>query len=183
LTCIVGLVEGNAIWMGGDSASSDRSGDLVIRADQKVFRTGAMLIGFAGSFRVGQVLRYVFEPPKHPRSCECHRYMVAHFVEALRETLKAAGAAVKENNAEWMDGAAFIVGYRGRLFLVDDDFQVAEAVDGFTAVGCGSSYALGALCVSQGVAPRKRLRTALEASERYHAGVRRPFHIQVLEQG
>lgn len=180
VTCIAAVVEGGTVWMGGDSAATDAGWRLVIRADEKVFRNGPMLIGFAGSFRLGQVLRYIFEPPKHPRNCDAPRYMVQHFVEVLRETMKAAGVATKDNNAEEMPDSAFLVGYRGRIFMVDEDFHVAEAIDGFASVGCGSQVALGALCVSDGP-PRQRIRAALEAAERYHAGVRRPFRIQALE--
>lgn len=39
MTCIVGVVEGHTVWMGGDSAGVGGYA-LTVRADQKVFRNG-----------------------------------------------------------------------------------------------------------------------------------------------
>lgn len=178
MTCIAGVVEGDRVWIGGDSAGIEDMA-MTVRADQKVFRNGDFLFGFCGSFRMGQLLRYAFVPPKHPRRMDVHRYLVTVFVDDLRDVLKRGGFARREHEIEEIDGR-FLVGYRGRLFQVQEDYQVAEAVDGFAAAGCGADIALGALCVSQGVEPRKRIRAALEAAERYSAGVRRPFYVQTL---
>jgi len=35
-------------------------------------------------------------------------------------------------------GGTFLVGYRGRLFRVDSDYQVGESVNNYCAVGCGA---------------------------------------------
>jgi ATP-dependent protease HslVU (ClpYQ) peptidase subunit len=177
VTCIVGVVEGDRVFMGGDSAGvCSNSYSLVVRADQKVFRNGLFVFGFCGSFRMGQLLRYSFEPPKHPRRMDVYRYMVTLFIDEVRKVLKAGGFAKKEHDVEEIDGA-FLVAYRGRLFEIDSDYQVGEAVDGFGATGCGAAIAQGALYVSQGVEPKKRVRAALEAAERYSGGVRRPFYV------
>lgn len=179
MTVIVGVVEGDKVWMGGDSAGLTGYG-LTVRADQKVFRNGDFLMGFCGSYRMGQLLRYSFTPPRQPRRSDVYRYMVTTFVDGVRESLKKGGFARKKEDVEEIDGS-FMVGYRGRLFMVEEDYQIAEAVDGFAAIGCGQEIAQGALCVTQGMEPRKRVRAALDAAERYSAGVRRPFAVQVLE--
>jgi ATP-dependent protease HslVU (ClpYQ) peptidase subunit len=176
MTCIAAVVEGGQVWMGGDSAFSDRSFSLVTRANQKVFRNGAFLIGVCGSARVLDVLRYSFEPPKHARGMDVARYMRTAFVDEVRKSLKAAGAMRKEHELEDVE-SAFLVGYRGRLFQVEPDFQVGEAIDDFSAIGSGGDVALGALTVTQGTPPRKRVLAALQAAERYNAGVRRPFYV------
>lgn len=179
MTCIAGVVEGDRVFIGGDSAgvvADDFS--LTVRADQKVFRNGDFIFGFCGSFRLGQLLRYAFTPPKRNRR-DVHRYMVTTFIDAVRETLKRGGLAKKEHDVEDIDGS-FLVGYRGRLFIIDGDYQVGEAVDGFAAIGCGGAIAQGALFVTDGADPKRRVRRALEAAERYSGGVRRPFYIQEL---
>ena len=61
--------------------------------------------------------------------------------------------------------------------MIADDFQVAEAVDEFEAVGCGGAVARGALFASRGGAAHERVMLALKAAERLGAGVRQPFHI------
>lgn len=63
MTCIVGLVDQGNVWIGGDSAGVGGY-DLMLRADQKVFRNGDFLMGFTSSFRMGQLLRYKLSPPK-----------------------------------------------------------------------------------------------------------------------
>jgi ATP-dependent protease HslVU (ClpYQ) peptidase subunit len=181
MTCIAAVVEGDRIWMGGDSAFSERwSMSLVARANQKVFRNGPFLIGVCGSARVLDVLRYTFKPPKQPRGVDVSRYMRSVFIDAVRAAMKDAGVMWKENNLEEIESSV-LVGYRGRLFCIEGDFQVGEAIDDFSAVGSGGDVALGALTVTEGVPARKRLLAALGAAERYNAGVRRPFYVQSLE--
>jgi ATP-dependent protease HslVU (ClpYQ) peptidase subunit len=82
----------------------------------------------------------------------------------------------KEKDAE--AGGTFLVGYAGRLFCVQGDFQVAERTDGFDACGCGESYALGAMACLPEMEPRARLTRALEMAAHFSAGVRGPFVFQ-----
>lgn len=177
MTCIVGLVEGDTVWMGGDSAAT-AGWSLTVRADQKVFRNGPMLFGFTTSFRMGQLLRYALVVPDHdPRTDVC-KYMATTFINAVRDCLKSNGYAETEKGQE--RGGSFLVGYRGQLFSIEADYQVGVPVDGFDAVGCGHELAKGALFAAQSVNGRARVEVALNAAERYSAGVRGPFHIECL---
>lgn len=60
---------------------------------------------------------------------------------------------------------------------MESDYQVGQAVDGYAAVGSGDSIALGALYATAGMGmkPRRRVKLALRAAERFSAGVRAPF--------
>jgi ATP-dependent protease HslVU (ClpYQ) peptidase subunit len=100
--------------------------------------------------------------------------MVGEFVEAARECLKLGGVATKEKEAE--SGGTFMVGVRGRLFIVESDYQVVEPAPPFAAVGGGAPYALGSLATSTG-SPAARIKKALEVSERFCIGVRGPFRV------
>lgn len=174
MTCIAALVHDGRVYMGADSAGVS-GWDLTVRADQKVFRNGPFLMGFTTSFRMGQLLRYHFVPPPHPEGVTVDRYMVTTFIDAVRDCLKAGGYARKKEDAE--EGGTFLVGYRGRLFEVESDYQVGESVLSFNAVGCGAGYALGAFYATVLLVndPEARVRLALEAAESFSAGVRRPF--------
>ena len=178
MTCIVGLVDGGTVWIGGDSAGV-AGFDLTVRADAKVFRNGAMLFGFTSSFRMGQLLRYALTIPTHHADVDVDQYMATTFIDAVRECLKANGFAEKHHEAE--QGGVFLVGYRGRLFYVGSDYQVGSPLDGYHAVGCGDQVAHGALHVSGMVPARDRVLAALAAAERWSAGVRAPFVVQSLE--
>lgn len=178
MTCIVGLVDGDNVYIGGDSAGV-AGVDLIIRADEKVFRNGPFIMGFTSSFRMGQLLRYKFNPPEHPWSCgipmDTYKFMVAVFIDEVRKCLKDGGYAIEENKQE--SGGTFLVGYRNRLFIIDSDYQVGESQDGFSAVGCGSQIALGSLYSTKDKPTGNRIKAALEAAERFNTGVRGPFTI------
>jgi ATP-dependent protease HslVU (ClpYQ) peptidase subunit len=101
--------------------------------------------------------------------------MAVSFIDAVRSCLKEGGWARKDDERE--EGGTFLVGVAGRLFTVHEDYQVAEAADGYAAVGSGEQVALGALYATADAAvdPRERVLLALRAAERFNAGVRGPF--------
>ena len=177
MTCIVGVVHGERVYIGGDSAGVAGYA-LTVRADEKVFRNGPFLMGFTTSFRMGQLLRFNLKPPEHRKGVEPYEYMVTDFVDAARKCLKKGGYAKKENEVE--SGGDFLVGYRGHLFTVESDYQVAEATDGFNAVGCGAALARGALYITAQKKPRERVLLALKAAEHMNAGVRGPFIVEAV---
>lgn len=178
MTIISGLVDRGRVYLGGDSAGVGDGYGLSVRADQKVFRNGDFVMGFTTSFRMGQLLQHVFKPPRRHPDDEVYAFMVRDFVDAVRACFKTGGYARASDGAEY--GGTFLVGYAGRLFRIDDDYHVGEAADGFDACGCATDVALGSLWTSRG-APRKRLITAMEAAERYSAGVRGPFAVVATE--
>lgn len=179
MTCIVGFVEGDTVWMGGDSAGV-AGYDLTVRADQKVFRNGPMLFGFTTSFRMGQLLRYALTIPDHDPRIGDEKYMSTTFVNAVRECLKNNGWAEKHNEQE--RGGHFLVGYKGRLFKVESDYQVGIPLDGYDATGCGEQIARGALFATAHLNGRDRVEMALKAAERCSAGVRGPFHVESVNK-
>ncbi len=173
MTCIVGLVHGKKVWIGGDSVGVAGL-DQIIRADAKVFTRGEFAFGFTSSFRMGQILRYSFPIPAIPDGKDIYEYMVTDFVNAVRKALKDGGYARKESEEE--KGGTFLVGVRGRLFKIDSDYQVAENVKPYGACGCGEPYALGAFYAQKSFAdPKKAVITALEAATEFSAGVKPPY--------
>lgn len=177
MTAIVAIAEKGKVWVGGDSAGVESSYRLVLRKDEKVFINGDLIFGFTSSFRMGQLLRYSFKPPEHPAGISNREFMHTVFINAVRECLKSGGYAKLESGQE--SGGTFIVGYKGSLYCVHSDFQVAEPRDNFACVGCGDELCLGSLCSTKGK-PEVRIRTALRIAERYSAGVRGPFVIKRL---
>lgn len=176
MTCIVGLVEGDTVWIGGDSAAVGGY-DLTVRTDEKVFRNGPMLFGFTSSFRMGQLLRYaLIIPERHPK-VDLNKYMVTTFNDAVRECLKTNGFATKDKERE--EGGTFLVGFAGKLYTIYGDYQVGIALDGYDAIGCGDQVARGALYAGPftTLSGRARVELALQAAERFSAGVRGPFDI------
>lgn len=174
MTAIAGLIHDGKVYIGGDSAGVAGM-DLHLRSDPKVFTVGGFVVGYTTSFRMGQLLRFSFQPPFHRPDVDTYRYMVTEWVDAIRACFKGGGFATTKEGAEV--GGTFLVGYRGRLFFVGSDYQVGECADGFAAVGCGDNQCLGALWATREskMKPEARLELALGAAERFSAGVRAPF--------
>lgn len=174
MTCIVGITQDGRVHIAGDSAGVSGL-DLRIRRDSKVFTNGEFVFGCTSSFRMIQLLRYKLTVPKRHPETDVAAFMSTTFVDAVRDALKAGGFANVTNSVE--SGGTFLVGHAGRLFCVYDDYQVAESQDGFDACGCGEKYALASLyCTNgRGIHPEARLRTALECSAHFSAGVIAPF--------
>ncbi len=175
MTCIVGLIEDGTVYMGGDSAGVAGYG-LTVRADEKVFVKGDFVMGFTSSFRMGQLLRYSLKPPKYHPDVDTSEYMVVDFVNAARECLKTGGYAQKDKEVEV--GGTFLVGFNGKLFKVESDYQVGIPMQFFDACGCGDDIALGAMFSNAHLSPEDRILQALEAAEQFSAGVRRPFIVK-----
>lgn len=172
MTCIVGIVEDGKVLIGGDSIASD-GWNLMDRADAKVFKTGAFVMGFTTSYRMGQLLRYAFKPPKRHVDQDIMAFMVTDFIIAVRDCLKSGGYAKKDKDAE--QGGTFLVGYEGRLFRIEEDYQVGESSDSYAACGCGQPFAMGALYATEGRSASERIDIALRAAEKNSSGVRGPF--------
>lgn len=172
MTCIVGLVSDGKVLIGADSAGVGGL-DISNRRDVKVFTNGDFVMGCTTSFRMIQLLQYKLNPPKRHPDVDVMRFMVTDFVETVRSLFRDGGFATKREEAE--SGGTFLVGHAGRLFRIEEDYQVGEREDGFDACGCGESYALGSMAMTAGLAPEDRVRKALETAAHFSAGVRAPF--------
>jgi ATP-dependent protease HslVU (ClpYQ) peptidase subunit len=173
VTCIVGIEHGGKVLIGGDSAGTGGY-HQTIRADEKVFLNGEFAFGFTSSFRMGQLLRYKLTVPDFVENADLDTHMVTSFVDAVRTTLKQGGFAQNDRGEEC--GGTFLVGVRGRLYTIYDDYQVARSVDGYAAVGCGDQLALGALYATSQLRPKARATRALEAAAKFSSGVAGPFN-------
>jgi len=181
MTCIIGLVSGNRVYIGGDSVGASDY-DYQLRADEKVFRNGNMVFGFTDSFRMGQLLRYSLEIPKQTGRDD-FTYLCTTFMDAVIDVLVSKYYATLKDNK--VRGGNFLLGYRRKLYRVASDFQVEKVISNFNAIGCGSSYALGAMEVlhnqKQRMSPSKKIIKCLRVVEKYSAGVKSPFHVISLD--
>lgn len=183
MTCIAALRSDGFIYMAADSAGTDWTMSREIRGDSKIFRVGEFLIGFAGSFRGGQLLKHSFSPPPLPQGEDLEKYMVSQFVDAMRETFKEGGSSLESFCGPEGTPAQILVGVRGDLFRVQNDYQVARPTTDYMALGCGRDLALGSLwSTPETLDPIQRLSMALGAAQRFNASVAEPFHfLQIPE--
>lgn len=177
MTAIAAVKADGKIWMGGDSAGVAHY-HLHVRSDPKVFRLGEMLFGYTSSFRMGQIIQYHLRVEKPREDEDRHRYMVCTMIPAVRAALKEQGFLKTENGREEI--GTFLVGWRGELYIIEDDMQVAMLHEPYAAVGCGQDLVLGSLHTTEqldGPTPRERIEYALDAAVAFSAGVRGPFTI------
>lgn len=181
MTCVVGYVDKNSkVYLGADSAGVAGL-EIRIRKDPKVFTVGNYIFGFSGSFRMGQILRYKMNIPECP-DWDVEKFMATTFIDCIRKEFETSWADGKKNH-----GGQFLVGYQGRLWKIQGDYQVGWSDLPYDAIGCGEPYALGALynlhCLDpkdQTFGPEKKIEMALSAAENFSGGVRAPFNFVSL---
>lgn len=178
MTCIVGIEHEGIVWIGGDSASTAKNFDQSTNINPKVFFNGPFLLGFAGSWRFGALVRYSFKPPKRKRGVKDLAFLSTDFVDALREVLSSKGSMEKEEDSEVETGNPLLIGYNGHLYEMDDYFAVSVPSRGFSAIGSGNNPALGSLYSTRSLTDQdSRVTEALYASSLFCAAVRPPFTI------
>lgn len=173
MTAIVGFTNGKTVWIGGDSAVSDGEDFVLLGRDEKVFKTGKLIIGCSGDVRAIQIIRYNWQPPPLPKSRkQLTRYMCSTFVKSLR---KAIEEGYKEQASVCF---SILVGVWGRIFEVSDDYSVVEPIDSVAAVGSGRDIAIGSLLTSSPKAkPETRIAKALSAAATRNPSVQPPWVI------
>lgn len=176
MTCIVGVEHDGGVTIGADSAAV---GEMRItpRHDPKVFRVGPYLIGFTESFRMGQLLRFSLDVPEQTSTVSDFEHLCTVFVDSVRQCFREGGIARDDHGEE--SGGVFLIGYRGALYCVDEDYHVGRSLLGYEAIGCGADFALGSMATSTG-APRRRIARALEAATLHSAGVCAPYTIATI---
>lgn len=179
MTCIVAVKGGSgSVWLGADTVGAN-DWQVTPRADSKIVTiTGddaEIVCGYTTSFRMGQILRHhVKLPPKWNK--ELDDWLVVDVIEAIREAFANHGWDRKEDKGEqW--GGSFIMVSAGRIFTVQDDFQLAESRRSYDALGCGQYNAMGALYATEGQSAKARVETALNAAAELNPFVRGPFEI------
>lgn len=181
MTCVVGMAHEGHVTVGADSASAD-GWTITVRADEKVFRNGPFIMGFTTSWRMGQLLRHRLNAPERSPSQSVEHFMCVTFIDAVRQCLADGGWKTIKDNVD--RGGTFLVGYEGRLFKIDSDFQVGEPASGYDACGCGEAFALGAVTASIELAPKlvpaERVLIGLAAAELHSGGVVGPHKVETL---
>lgn len=175
MTVVIALRDDDRVYIGADCCGGNYR-DIRRRKDTKVFRTGDYLIGVVGNYRVGQIIRYSKELPAPPEKVN-HRFMCTKFTDAVKDILFSHGYARKVGGVRKTSPMLVAVG--GQLFHMEENFEIAELVNGYTALGSGEDYALGALFATEDnwYDGRKRMRCALRAAEEHCRTVTGPFTI------
>jgi hypothetical protein len=180
VTAIAGLTHDGRVYLAGDGVGSGENGSYQRRRDPKVFMTGEFAIGVCNSFRVAQVLHHEFDPPEIT-DIELSAYMVTRFIPKLRNLIIDREIKTEDVTSPFL--GELLVGVRGRLFDIQPDYQVAEILQDFHAIGAAEDLCLGALAVllpprGPDLTPERAaeaLLTALRVAAEYNVSVGPPY--------
>ena len=158
MTVCIALKTPDGVWMGADSLASDQ--DVAsVSASPKCGKFGNLLIGFAGSWKVGQQIFEMAGKANQP---------------TMKQILDNFTTEIKEWSLLFVEN--------GKIYEVDEDLACLEAITtkgvSYSAIGSGAPVALGALYLSH--EDESSLMRALEASAEHTPNVRAPFRIVSL---
>lgn len=179
MTCCVALRDpiSNRICVGADCVGtaglrSER------RADPKIFRVPPYVVAFTSSYRMGQLIAVssLPAPPTEDDDAAAWRFAVSVLVPEFRRLFADGGFRRKDSEQE--SGGTFLLCWGSHMFSVGDDFQVAQSLSPFTAIGCAMDVALGSLySTCSNPSASARVITALSAAAEFSAAVRPPFRL------
>jgi ATP-dependent protease HslVU (ClpYQ) peptidase subunit len=180
MTCIVGLIDKDTVYIGADSLGSNGY-SKVSRRDKKVFKlpdTNNAVLGYTSSFRMGQLLMYgtgLIDTRDEPNID--HKYLVTKFIPNVIKLFEDGGYG--RNNSGEKLGGSFLLGYKNKLYKIGDDYQVGESFEDYEATGCGEDFALGSLMTTEeaDLTPIERIHKALQAASKFSTGVAPPYYI------
>ncbi len=184
MTLIVGVVKNNEVWIGGDSYMEINQISQTT-ARPKVFRKfepqsgRPVLIGQCGDAMLGQIAEFQFDVLERPEGGDIFRHVCDGIAQPLLNAINARAESLKLKGKDWPRGR-FLIGYEGRLFIIDRQFYVSETTGEFNSIGAGEDAALGCLFATKRLAPTARAQKALEAAAKYSSLVAPPFHIEKL---
>jgi len=179
MTIAIGIVDGNVIFMGCDSASVSETDCCIRTGISKVWRItvpnyGDALIGFSGNFATCQSIRYAFDWPACPKKCtSLIEYLVSKAQPALLQYIKKQF----QTDSEW----TLLFGSEKQLYRMYSDGDVESCEKPFMCIGDASDVANGVLYSSDpSDMPWTKMESAFEASRYFKTSVRGPFHIVEL---
>jgi len=173
MSCVVGLIQNGMVYIGSDGLATTEEGERRPVICIKIFTNKEYLIGFAGSVRHGQLLGPKFLDA--PAS-------VYDFPDAIREVFIEKGAIMTTDTGQQMHNSNILIGHKGRLFELLIDFQINEVMGNFTAIGSGSTYAMGSLfATKKWKTPENRIINALNAAKEYDRSCGLPFTIETMK--
>jgi ATP-dependent protease HslVU (ClpYQ) peptidase subunit len=124
-------------------AFDEESFSFELREDRKIFRSGDYIMGFCGSYRVGQILRNFGNFPDLPKNLKNPEKVVDFLIKNLIPEIRDLLGEHMEDSEPW----SLVIACREHFVIITDDLQVGYVTDDYSAIGAGENVALGALSV------------------------------------
>jgi ATP-dependent protease HslVU (ClpYQ) peptidase subunit len=184
MTCIIGMEYHDRVYIAADSMSAS-GWDRDVTAMSKLHMHGNILFGFADSPRRAQIVKHIWRPTEKQVGESDEEYLVTHVVEGIRKAYKEHGCIENDNGAD--AGIQLMLGYKGKLYTVENHFQLTRSARGIAALGVGADYALGAIGSINAdfehplkSSPSMLLTHCLKVAQEFSSGVSAPFEVKCI---
>lgn len=175
MSVVVGVESKDGVWLAADSRLSDYAEATAVTG--KLFRTDSGLaFGVVGSLQHAQLIKYFLDvdPPYPAEKEDPMKWIVTKLVPALKNLCK------EHDIWEWTKkserGLMLLTVINGMLYGIQEDWTVWRALEGYSAIGSGSSAALGSLYTSYEYEPKDRCILAVEAATKHAPSCGEPIH-------
>lgn len=178
MTCVVAISDGVNVYMGSDSAISDSdTGNMSNLRLPKIFIRDEYLIGYSGSIRFGKFIQHSFEFPIVPEwavgSDKLDEFINGSVIPEMKIQTSSHELEPKEKEV-----FSLLIGIRGHIFEVDNEWGAYEVLDNYAAIGSGGPIALGAIYASNAIgSPESKLILGLKSAIKFNAFCKEPYTI------
>lgn len=185
MTCIVGFLEQETVWIGGDSLVSDGWIEWEqSKSESKVFKRDDVLFGVSGGCRQSQLLKFTLEIPARKENQDDNDYLYNYLCPSIIKCLKDNNALkIKDSEAEAKIG--ILIGYKGQLYSMCAAFSLVKPENNYAAEGSGYLLALGTMHTIEELKlkmhPEEKINIALNAASKFCPGVGGHFDLLKLE--
>lgn len=141
MTCIILIIDSKRMYLGADMQGTDST----FHADyqDKIFHRGELLIGVSGSYAIGNSLRYRVKIPKLDKDFQTPNqirdYVHRRLWRQIKETLTEDDLIASEDG-ELKIGGCILIGIRGMIFVIQEDFAILEPRTPYYSIGSGNPY-------------------------------------------
>lgn len=177
MTCIVGLVQNEKVYIGSDSAMSSSDDGLVsIVKTAKIVKKGNYIIGSSGSVRFNNLIHDELDRDKTFKTIN----------ELIEELFKILDRNSTSFMGDFRQCNGILVGLNGNLYKLHPDYGYNLFADGFTAIGSGSQVAIGVLNSLKeiesytNIESQERINIALNSAAKYIGSVSEPFTFESI---
>ena len=131
MTCIIAYKnkKGNVV-LAGDKMGSNGYTHSTIK-EPKVFKKGDFMLGYTTSFRMGQILHHLWNPPQRKVDQNHCNYI---YTDVIPSFIK-----IFDDNKFGKDASYgfFIMIFEGRIYEVQENMSILERERNVVSVGCG----------------------------------------------
>lgn len=178
MSVVVGIETHNGVWLGADSSFSTDTEST--RLAGKIFKLdNGLAFGFVGNINSMQAIKYSLDidVPKFKVSTtdeEILEWLVTQLIPTLKQLCETY--QVWEWTKKSERGLSCLVVVGGRLFTIQEDWAVWRSLEGYAAIGSGSSVSLGSLFSSAEYSADYRCSLAVQAASHHVPTCAGPVH-------